>query len=263
MRALAAGALALVLMAGPLAALPLDTSPRPVARPDATRQAAPAPAPALAASVAPLDRSARPAPRPDLPIRTAALSASGVRNQPSAILTGKRGAICGDPGIRGEAMAPIPGRINGCGVERPVKVLAVDGVPLTRPAVMDCTTAQALKSWVEDGVRPAVGRMGGGVASIKVVADYACRTRNNRAGAKISEHGRGRAVDVAAINLKNGASISVLDGWRDARQGKVLRRLHQAACGPFGTVLGPDSDRYHQDHFHLDTARYRSGPYCR
>jgi hypothetical protein len=27
--------------------------------------------------------------------------------------------------------------------------------------------------------------------------------------------------------------------------------------------LGPDADRYHQDHFHLDTASHRSGPYCR
>jgi len=28
-------------------------------------------------------------------------------------------------------------------------------------------------------------------------------------------------------------------------------------------VLGPEAARYHQDHFHFDTARYRSGSYCR
>jgi len=39
--------------------------------------------------------------------------------------------------------------------------------------------------------------------------------------------------------------------------------MHRAACGPFGTVLGPNADRFHQDHFHFDTARHRSGPYCR
>jgi hypothetical protein len=39
--------------------------------------------------------------------------------------------------------------------------------------------------------------------------------------------------------------------------------MHKAACGPFGTVLGPNSNRFHQDHFHFDTARYRSGSYCR
>jgi hypothetical protein len=42
-----------------------------------------------------------------------------------------------------------------------------------------------------------------------------------------------------------------------------MRRAHKTACGPFGTVLGPNADRYHQDHFHFDTARYRSGSYCR
>ncbi|MEM9755898.1 MAG: extensin family protein, partial [Pseudomonadota bacterium] len=25
----------------------------------------------------------------------------------------------------------------------------------------------------------------------------------------------------------------------------------------------PESDRFHQDHFHFDVADYRSGPYCR
>ena len=33
--------------------------------------------------------------------------------------------------------------------------------------------------------------------------------------------------------------------------------------GGFGTVLGPESDQFHQDHFHFDTARHRGGPYCR
>jgi len=30
-----------------------------------------------------------------------------------------------------------------------------------------------------------------------------------------------------------------------------------------GTVLGPEANRFHRDHFHFDTAEYRSGPYCR
>ncbi|SIO45727.1 Uncharacterized conserved protein [Rhodovulum sp. ES.010] len=243
------------LLAGSAAAAATEASPRPEPRPAQAKGLSHAVLPALG-------RSLRPVPRPALPTLVAATSA-GIRTQPSAVLTRKRGAICGDPAIRGEVLAPIAGRIRGCGVERPVRVTAVDGVPLTRPATVDCTTARALRAWVASGVKPVVGRTGGGVASIKVVADYACRTRNNQPGAKLSEHGRGRAVDVAAINLRNGASISVLNGWRDPKQGRLLRAMHKAACGPFGTVLGPDSDRFHQNHFHLDTARYRSGAYCR
>lgn len=54
----------------------------------------------------------------------------------------------------------------------------------------------------------------------------------------------------------------VLGGYRSANQGPILRRMYKGACGIFGTTLGPDSDRFHQDHFHFDTAQYRSGSYC-
>ncbi|SFR58487.1 extensin family protein [Litoreibacter janthinus] len=179
------------------------------------------------------------------------------------VAKGLQGSVCGDPNIRGEKIGPIPAKLNGCGLNNGVKVTEVSGVALTQHAKIDCNTAKALRSWVENGVKPAVGRRGGGVKSIQVVAHYACRTRNNQKGAKVSEHGRGRAVDIAAINLKDGSSMTVLKGWRSAQNGPALKRMHKAACGPFGTVLGPNANRFHQDHFHFDTARYRSGTYCR
>jgi hypothetical protein len=55
----------------------------------------------------------------------------------------------------------------------------------------------------------------------------------------------------------------VLDHWNTGHKGRILRQLHQTACGPFGTVLGPEADRHHQDHFHFDTANHRGGAYCR
>lgn len=128
---------------------------------------------------------------------------------------------------------------------------------------MDCTTARALGDWVDRGLIPAVGREGGGVASIRVAAHYACRTRNNLAGARMSEHANGRAIDISGIQLRNGRDISVLRDWNSGSKGLILRRMWRAACGPFGTVLGPESNRFHRDHFHFDTAQYRSGSYCR
>ncbi|KPN63822.1 extensin family protein [Aliiroseovarius crassostreae] len=177
--------------------------------------------------------------------------------------TGTFGAICGSRRIRGQKVSTISGTLPGCGLRGGVKVSEVSGIRLSTPAVMDCDTAKALDSWVRKGVVPAVGRLGGGPAELKVIAHYACRTRNNKPGGKVSEHGKGKAVDIAGLTLKNGARISVLKGWKDPVQGKVLRAMHASACGPFGTVLGPDADRYHKDHLHLDTARYRSGSYCR
>ncbi len=179
------------------------------------------------------------------------------------VMASRPGSICGIRGIQGRALAPIKGRLRGCGIKSPVQITAVAGVALTQPATMDCTTAKALNKWVRDGVIPIVGRRGGGVASLQVVAHYSCRTRNSQPGAKISEHGKGHAIDISAINLNNGSALTVLSDWKKRTEGKLLKKIHRAACGPFGTVLGPNADRFHQDHFHLDTARYRGGSYCR
>lgn len=189
-----------------------------------------------------------------------ALFGGGRKNR---VEQGAQGSVCQDSSIKGKTIAPIAGKLSGCGLQNGVRITSVDGVSLTQPASIDCNTARALKTWVRDGVKPAIGRQGGGVKSLRVVAHYSCRTRNNRKGAKISEHGKGRAIDIAAINLNDGSSITVLEGWKNRRDRKTLKKMHKAACGPFGTVLGPEADRYHQDHFHFDTARHRSGSYCR
>ncbi|MBY6158023.1 extensin-like domain-containing protein [Pseudooceanicola nitratireducens] len=174
----------------------------------------------------------------------------------------RRGAVCGDLDIQGVEVGTVGGP-GACGISQAVRVSAVSGVALSTHALMDCKTAKSLKTWVDRGMKPAVRQRGGGVSQIRVVAHYACRTRNNQKGAKLSEHGKGRAVDVAGFTLVDGTKISVLEGWGTRRDGKVLKRMHSAACGPFGTVLGPDANRFHRDHFHFDTARYRSGSYCR
>ncbi|WP_458792440.1 extensin-like domain-containing protein [Yoonia sp. MH D7] len=173
-----------------------------------------------------------------------------------------RGQICGDPNIQGEAIGQVGGA-GSCGIERAVRVKSVAGVPLSPQPTIDCKTATALKRWVEAGVKPVVGHEGGGVASLRVVSHYACRNRNAASTGRLSEHATGRAVDIAGIKLNSGREITVLNGWNTDADGARLRRMWQAACGPFGTVLGPDANRFHRDHFHFDTARYRSGSYCR
>ncbi|WP_245776415.1 extensin family protein [Thalassovita taeanensis] len=175
----------------------------------------------------------------------------------------RRGVVCSDPALKGDPVGLVPGALAGCGLDNAVRLRAVSGVTLSQAAIVDCTTAKALKAWVEKGLKPAVGRRGGGVSEMRVFASYSCRTRNSRKGARISEHGKGRAIDIGGIVLRDGSLITVLDSWGKRKEGKILRKMHKSACGPFGTVLGPASDRFHKDHFHLDTARYRSGPYCR
>ena len=209
-------------------------------------------------------QSPRPPERPQNLRRKAVVRAAGLPIVPDpGRAFGKAGAICGVPSIKGSRRAAILGRVAGCGVAEPVEVTSVQGVALSTPEIMDCTTARALDAWVKGAVLPSVGRLGGGVASLQVAAHYSCRPRNGVKGARVSEHGKGHAIDIAAIVLKNGVALSVLKGWNDSAQGKILKAVHRAACGPFGTVLGPGSDAHHRDHIHLDTARYRSGSYCR
>lgn len=174
------------------------------------------------------------------------------------------GRICRDRDLQGTDVGRVPAKLSGCGIRKgAVKLYAVSGVKLSTPAVMECTTAKALKKWVEKGADRAVGRYGGGIVELKVAAGYACRTRNSRKGAKISEHGKGRAIDISAVVLQDGSRISVEDDWGKGKRGRILKKMHKSACGTFGTVLGPNADRYHRDHFHFDVASHRGGAYCR
>jgi len=174
----------------------------------------------------------------------------------------RRGSVCGDLDIQGEAAGDIPGKLKGCGARDAVRVRSVSGVALSTPALMTCDTAKALNKWVSRDVETAFGRSNR-VQRLRVAAHYSCRTRNNRPGARISEHGRGRAIDISGFVLEDGTTVSILKGWRDKPTRKALRRMWKSACGPFRTVLGPEADIYHRDHFHLDIARHRSGRYCR
>lgn len=46
------------------------------------------------------------------------------------------------------------------------------------------------------------------------------------------------------------------------RKSEFLRAVHAAACRRFGTVLGPEANEAHRNHFHLDMAERRSGSFC-
>ncbi|WP_050928289.1 extensin family protein [Aestuariivita boseongensis] len=230
--------------------LPTEPLVRPRARP-VSEQIASASSRGTLALLAPV-QSFRPNLRPP----------SVIREAMSRKRQARRGMVCESTDIQGEVVGFVPGRIPGCGIEDAVRVKSVSGVALSQQALMDCNTAKALNRWVNNGAKPAL-RSKGRLVELRVAAHYACRTRNNQPGARISEHGKGRAIDISGFRMDDGQVITVLNHW-DARGFRTaMRKMHRTACGPFGTVLGPDSDRFHRDHFHFDTAKYRSGPFCR
>lgn len=48
----------------------------------------------------------------------------------------------------------------------------------------------------------------------------------------------------------------------EAEKARFLRFVHDGACETFGTVLGPESNEAHRDHFHLDKKARRRTNYC-
>ena len=280
--------LLLILLAAPALADAPATSLRPVARPEAAavpELAAVLPPAAPLAFPRPVLRRANPnrlslAPQaaPVATFRAAQTSpyAPRITDRPylrPAVLTQRateqaaaaiRGQVCGDPAIQGEVIPDIAGP-GGCGVIGAVRVKSVAGIRLTTQPTIDCNTAKALRRWVTDGIVPAVGDTGGGVVALRVMGHYTCRNRvgGSSTNNKLSEHGRGRAVDIGGIQLRNGRELTVLTDWNKGTAGQQLKAMWKAACGPFGTVLGPSANAAHRDHFHVDTARYRNGTYCR
>lgn len=168
-------------------------------------------------------------------------------------------------GVTAVSVDPI--RSGSCGIPAPVEVAALGGgaVKLSMKAVVNCDLASTLAGFMRDVVDPlARQKLGAGVTDIRVAAAYHCRTRNGVAGAKLSEHAKGNAIDISAFKVK-GEWIEV-GGKNGLAQAAFLREVRKSACGPFTTVLGPGSDAYHSDHFHFDLARRgQSGRslYCR
>ncbi|WP_170759260.1 extensin family protein [Ruegeria lacuscaerulensis] len=175
----------------------------------------------------------------------------------------QRGALCGDWTILGTTRKPITGKYYGCGIADPVEVRVISDVFLSQLALMDCETAVTFKTWIENTAKPAFADQGGGLKGMRLAGHYSCKTQNNQPLARLSEHARGRAIDISAFVLKDGTIVTVGSGWDAENSREVMRSLHSGACGLFGTVLGPDADRYHKGHFHFDTARRRGGSICR
>ena len=147
-----------------------------------------------------------------------------------------------------------------CGTERPFELTAVnDGrVKLKPAALLRCPMIPQVERWMRESVAPAARYyFGSDVVEISVAASYSCRPMNHVSGAKLSEHGYANALDVSAFTLANGRKITLKRGWNgDPDEQGFLRTVHRGACQQFTTVLGPNHDRAHHDHFHVDLARH-------
>ncbi|AWN38936.1 extensin family protein [Methylobacterium radiodurans] len=146
-----------------------------------------------------------------------------------------------------------------CGMQQPFRVTRLGNgtVVLKQRMTLACPALSEAEAWLADTIQPAAELyFGQPVAEINA-GSYACRGRNNQAGAKLSEHSFGNAVDIMSFKLADGYVITVKGGWRgtEAEQG-FLREVFLGACQRFTTVLAPGSNVFHYDHIHVDLARH-------
>lgn len=160
-----------------------------------------------------------------------------------------------------------------CGLYHPFKLSGLAGgtVSVEAPVTIDCSMIAALEDWLADIVQPrAQARFGENVVGLTAFGAYSCRSIDNMAGARLSEHAFGNAIDISGFRLADGRLISIVKEWKhaDSQESAFLREVHAGACEHFTTVLGPGADVFHYNHFHLDLAMHgttNTGPrrYCK
>jgi len=158
--------------------------------------------------------------------------------------------------VEAEALPPIAER--QCGAQSPLTLTGVlaNGrmVPISGGVTTDCGMATAMPEWIGAVDSYLKAREKTTIAEVVVGTSYMCRNVNNADAGNLSFHAFADALDVVGFKLEDGRMVTVEGDWADALspEGRLLRYAHDAACSQFTTVLGPEANALHHDHFHLD-----------
>ena len=150
----------------------------------------------------------------------------------------------------------VPGK-DGCTLVNGVRLIRT-AVPLNRPVEVTCPLALRLLQFEREVMQPEALRIfGKPLGSINHAGGFTCKRMTGN-GARVSEHGHGRAIDIWGFTLDDGTRLSVTDHFRGrGREGEYLRQISRQACRYFSVVLGPNADAAHRDHFHWDLSQWK------
>ncbi|WP_336056941.1 extensin-like domain-containing protein [Nitratireductor sp. CH_MIT9313-5] len=162
-------------------------------------------------------------------------------------------------GVKYRDLAPINDG-GSCGIAYPVEVSSLSGgIEMSPSATLNCQMALTFARWTKNELAPAARtRYLSGISKIKQGSSYSCR---RIAGTNVaSEHSKGNALDVMAIELNNGKYLDVAKpGFFAFRERSLLNKVRSEGCDYFSTVLGPGYNADHADHFHFDLKNRRNG----
>jgi len=161
-------------------------------------------------------------------------------------------------GLRFEKRPPV--REGRCSIENPVLLSSLpNGIEIAPASLMACPVAESLARWMSEVVAPEAERQfQSAPTKLLIGTSYQCRDQRN--GAKLSEHALGNGVDVMGFEFAKRAPLSIASQSENSPEATFQSAIQKAACPIFNTVLGPGSDAAHGDHLHLDL-RARKGDY--
>ncbi len=127
-------------------------------------------------------------------------------------------------------------------------------IPYSTPLQMTCTQASAVAVWERQSLMlQAKSYLESPPAQVLSYGSFSCRRVYGRQTGRYSQHATGNAIDIRGVELKDGTIITVKEHWgENTPEGRFLEALRDDACRIFGTVLGPEYNAAHADHFHLD-----------
>lgn len=163
----------------------------------------------------------------------------------------------------GARFTPLPDQDHGGGcITRGTLRLTDAGTETTNMGPVTCPLARNFVAWARHAVKPAARQIyGQDIVRIETMGTYSCRNIYGGRSGRLSQHAFANAIDVSAFVLADGRRVTVLSGWRgDGRDQEFLRLIRQSACRRFPTVLSPDYNAAHANHFHFDMS---GANYCR
>lgn len=162
--------------------------------------------------------------------------------------------------VTGKMIKPVSKEI--CGERSPLLITSIGSVALSQPLTLNCRMATTLVTWLQEIDESASTIMDANIDKLFTSTSYQCRRRNNAPDGKISEHGFANAVDIVGFGFSDQRRVDLEGNWvledaanaeeEEPKQSKFLKSARDIACKHFTTVLGPEANALHSDHFHFD-----------
>jgi hypothetical protein len=166
-------------------------------------------------------------------------------------------------GVKFKVNKKIAGQ-GECGSPRPLSIKSLKGgikIKSDTAVNVRCETALAFARWVSEVVVPS-SKLHLEVEPEKLFLSttYKCRRRNGSANAKYSEHAYANAIDFLGIGFDDGSSMEIKIRKNDSDAMRAFQAaIRGGSCAYFTTVIGPMTNKYHDDHLHLDLAERKNG----